>query len=171
MALKYGLIIGIIYIAITTVINMSLVNSMLIFYITKFVAYVLYLVMLGVFATKIKKANGGYLEFKEAFGVIFVMVLISGLMSYLYNYLYIDVIDPHFMEKIKNSTVSYMEHAKLPVEKIEQTEKTFEEQAAQAKTLNLGSNLLNFFESLIADCVFGLIVSLIVKKPRPMFEQ
>ena len=169
MALMYGLITGIIYLVITTAVNI-LVGSMITFYAAKFVGFVLYFVIIGIFAARIRKANGGYIEFRELFGAIFIMLLIAGLMSYLYNYLYIEVIDPQFMNKIRTATVHFMENMKTPEDKIDDALRKFDEKVAESKTFHFGAALLTFLEALVVDCLFGLIVCLIVKKSKPVFN-
>ena len=169
IAMTYGLLLGIIYLVITSAVNI-LIGNMILFYTVKFAGYLLYFVILGVLAARIKKANGGFIEFRELFGAIFIMLLIAGLLSYIYSYLYISVIDTHYMEKIRTSTIHFMEKMNTPPDKMDDAIRKFDIKVAESKTFNLGTNLLNFFEALIVDCLFGLIVCAIVKKPRPVFN-
>jgi hypothetical protein len=170
MAVTFGLLLALIHIVITSGINL-MVHSFFLFNGMKVVAYLLYFVIMAIFATRIKKANGGYIEFRELFGAIFIMVIISGLLTYLYTYVYINVIDTDFMNKLKASTVAFMEKNKVPDDRIEQTVQSFDKQIAEAKTLNLGKNLMNFLQTIVMDSLFGLLVCLAVKKSRPVFQQ
>lgn len=169
MAMTYGLLIGIIYIVITSAVNLT-VSNMINFYLTKFVGYVAYFIIIGYYATRIKKANGGYIEFREVFGAVFIMIIIAGFMSYLYNYLYMYVIDPHYMEKIKTAVVHFMEKMKAPDEKIDETVRKFDSQMEEAKHFSFKNNILAIVGFIIMDSLFGLIVSAIVKKSRPLFN-
>ena len=99
MAATYGLLLGIIYVIMTTGVNM-MVGNFIGFYAMKFIVFVLYFVLLGVFAARIRKANGGYIEFKEIFGTVIVMILIAALINYLYNFIFLKYIDPAFMDKM-----------------------------------------------------------------------
>jgi hypothetical protein len=171
MAVTFGLLLGLIHIVITSGIN-TLVGSFFLFNSLKVVAYFLYFIIMGIFATRIKKANGGYIEFRELFGAVFIMVIIGGFMTYVYTYVYIDLIDTDFMNKLKTSTVSFMERNKnIPDERIEETVKSFDKQMAEAKTLNLGKNLITFLQAIVMDSLFGLLVCLAVRKSRPVFQQ
>jgi len=170
MALTQGLILGLIYIVLSTSTNL-VVGNFIAFYAVKLVGYILYFVLLGILATRIRKANGGYIEFREIFGAIFIMLLVAGTMSYLYNFLYVYVIDPQYMMKIKTSTITFMEHMKMKDDQIEMTSKNFDEQLELAKKFNFGNNVMTFMQAILVDCIFGLIVSAIVKKNKPVFGE
>jgi hypothetical protein len=170
MALINGLILGLIYIIISTGVNLS-VNNMIMYYALKTVSYIVYMILLGLFAKNIRKANGGYIEFREVFGAVFVMLLIAGSMIYLYYYLYMFVIDPEFMDKMKAATLQFMESSpNVSDDKLNETAETFDKQIAESKSLNIGKSLLSFLGIIVLDCLFGLIVCAIVKKPKPLFE-
>ncbi len=170
MAAIYGLLLGLIYIILSTGVNM-MVGNLIGFYGLKFVVFVLYFVVMGVFAARIRASNGGFITFKEIFGAVIIMIFIAALMNYLYTFLYVRYIDPAFMDKMKNTTIQYMEKAKgIDEAKIDESARKFDEQMAASKTFNLGKNVLAYFELVIFDCLFGLIVCAIIKKERPVFE-
>ena len=168
MALKYGLIIGIIYLLLFTGINV-LVGNYVMYLGMRCVGYILYMVLIGVFATQIKNANGGFMEFKEVFSVAFIMVLVAGIIYYIYTCVYFLYIDPHFMDKMKASTLVFMEKVGAPDDAIEKSMKKFDEEIASSKTLNIGNTLLYFLGFVIMDSLFAMVVCLIVKKTKPMF--
>ena len=63
-----------------------------------------------------------------------------------------------------------MEKSKLSEDKIDESVRKFDQQMAESKKFNLGNNILSYFELVIFDCLFGLIVCAIVKKNRPIFD-
>jgi len=166
MAAINGLLVGIIYIVITSAVNL-MVNDMIYFYLLKFVGYMLYFVIIGYFASQIKKANGGFIEFREIFGAIFIMVLIASTIAYVYTYIYMYYIDPHYMEKIKAATIHFMEKMNTPADKIDETSRKFDDQLAESKKFGLGKNLLTLLGAFVVDSLFGLIVAAIVRRKRP----
>ena len=168
MALTNGFLLGIIYIVITTAVTIFLPKMML-FYCLKFLGYMVYFVIAGIFAGMIRKANGGFIEFRELFGAIFIMVLIAGLMSYVYNYIYMLYIDTHYMDKVRVSTINFMEKFNTPADKMDAALKKFDDQVAESKHFNLGKNLLAYCGGLVCDCLFALIVCAIVRKKKPEF--
>lgn len=168
MALTFAILVALIYIVLSSAVNL-MVGSFITFYALKVVAYLLYFVIIGFFAARIRKANGGFIEFRELFGSVFIMILVAGVLIYLYNYLYIKVIDPDFMNKIKASTVGYLESHHAPTDRLDETARKFDEQIEATNHLNIAANLQAFFGALIADSLLGLIVCLIVRKSRPVF--
>ena len=162
-----GIILGIIYLIFTSIAN-AMVSNLIVFYAAKFIAYVLFFVIIGIMVTRIKKANGGYIEFKDVFGKIFVIILVSEIIYYIYMFIFYKYIDPAFMDKVKVSTVHFMEQMKMTDDKIEQATAGLDKTIADSKKFNLGNNILSFFGTLVVDSLFGLIVAAIVKKPKPV---
>ena len=169
MAAIYGLLLGVISMVMTTG-SYMMVGNLIGFYALTGLFFILYFVLLGIFAGRIRKANGGYIEFKEVFGAVIIMVFVSCLISYLYNFIYVKYIDPGFMDKMKTTVVQYMEKNKVPDDTIDETVRKMDKQTAESKGFNFGKNLLAYFELVIFYTLFGLIVSLIVKKNKPVFD-
>ena len=167
-AMKYGLITAVIYIVLFTVTNL-LMSNIMVYNVVRAVVYILYMVLIGVFVTQIKNADGGYIEFKDAFGAAFVILLTTGIIYFIYTFIYFQYIDPHYLEKMKIAVVSYMENHKVPDSAIDSTVKNFDEQIADSKSFHPGKLLLGFFGFLVMDSLFAMVVCLIVKKQRPMF--
>ncbi len=168
MAMMYGLLLALIYLVITAAVNI-VISNMILFYSLKTAGFFLYFIIIGIFAARIRKANGGYIEFKDIFGAVFIILVIAGLISFIFNYIYMLYIDPHYMDKIRQSTITFMEKFKTPGDKMDEALKKFDEQVAESKTFHFGRNLMNYLQGLLFDCLFGLIVCAIVKKKRPMF--
>ncbi len=92
-------------------------------------------------------------------------------MVYVYDFVYMFVIDPDFLNKMKAATIQFMEKSpNISDDKLDETARNFDKQIVQSKAFSLGNNLKNFFGGLVLDCLFGLIVCAIIKKPRPIFE-
>ena len=169
MALKYGVLAGFIYILIFTGVGV-LVGNFIAYNAMRLVGYVLYMVIFGVFATQIRKANGGYLEFKDTFGAVFVMILAANVLYFIYSYVYFKVINPHFLEQMKGSVMTFMENMHAPDDKIEKSMHDFDQQIAESQSFNLSKTLMGFFGFLILDSLFGMLVAVIVRKKVPMFN-
>lgn len=165
MAMMNGLVLGIIYIIIGTVLNMT-ASALFLYMLLKGTGYLLYLTILGFMLANVRKANGGYIELREVFGAAFVIVLVAHSLSFAYNYLYVYVIDPGFTDKVKYATMAAMEKAKLPDEQIDKALADIE----KSKTFNLKNTVMGYLGGLLLDSFLALIVSLIIKKPRPVFE-
>lgn len=169
MALTYGALLGVIHVVVSTGANMA-VDNMVIFNSAKFVAYLLYMVILAFLALRIRKANGGYIEFRDMFGAIFVMLLVAGLITYIYNYVYTTIIIPDFTERLTNASLKLLEDSKLADDVVEEKVQQLKEQMKSAQNMGLSRQVLNFLSTIVVDCLFGLIVCAIVKKPKPLFD-
>ena len=167
-AIISGIILGIIYILITTAVYKS-VGDMKLFYTIKGVGYVAYLAILGAMTARVKKANGGYLDFKDTFGTIFIILLIANVLYYIYNYAYHQYIDPQLMYKMKASSIDLMRQLHATEDKIKQTTQDMDREIAASKTFNLSNNLMSFLGTLLTDCFFGLVVAAVVKKNKPAY--
>jgi hypothetical protein len=166
LAVLYGLLTGVFYIVVTTIINRALIANFFVFYAAKFGAFLLYLVVVGLFAALIKKQLGGYIDFKTAFKAIFIMVLLAELFYFVYLYAYVLYIDPEFLAKVKTSTMDYMKSRNAPADIIADKGAKFDIQAAEAKHFHLGKNLVNYFSFVILDSLFGLIIAAVLKNKR-----
>lgn len=169
MAALYGLLIGIIYIVITSVVNLK-IDDMIMFYVFKTIGYIIYFIIIGYFARSIKRANGGFIEFKEIFGAIFIMILIAATISYVYNYVYMYYIDPNYMDKIKKASIDFMVKLNAPDDQIDATAEKFDGQMAEMKKFSLWKNLLTLSGAYVIDSLFGLIVAVIVRKKKPIVD-
>ncbi|MBX2904527.1 MAG: DUF4199 domain-containing protein [Taibaiella sp.] len=169
MAATYGAILGVIYMVLSTVGFMG-VSNIAMSWIVQGLWLVSMLILIGIFLKMIRKANGGYLEFREAFGSAFVMLLIAVLINQVYVVTYVRVIDPDVMTKMKDATMRWMEQMKTPDETIDATMERFDKQIADSKTFSVSSALFNYFGSLLFFSLLSLIPCSIVKKPRPIFD-
>ena len=170
MAALYGLLLGV-YAMIYSTVVFAFMGNMMIVLSVKVAAYFLFLVILALLTIRVRKANGGYLSFKEAYSVIFITVLVAGFLYIAYNYVYTVYIDKDYAMKLKASTLSWMEKLHTPEEAMNKAADEFDKQAAESKTFNFKNNLMAFFGNLLIDCLCGLLIALIVKREKPEFQQ
>lgn len=168
MAVKYGLILGAIYVVLFTCTSL-LINNFISFIVMRSVAYILYFVLIGVFLTQIKKANGGFIEFREVFGASFIIVLIAGFVYYIYCSIYFLYINPHFMEYMKSSVITFMENMHTPSQTIDAKAADLDKAVAESKIFNFWKSIQGYLSSVVLDSIFAMIVCAIVKKSRPVF--
>lgn len=122
--LRYGLILGLVLVGLSLVANMAGLNDpsksqyggMLI----GLVSMVLYI---GFQISGIKKHRdadlGGFVSFGRAFTVAFGIGLIAALVSLVFNYLYMNLINPDFTNQIMESTREQYEKQGMSEEQIE----------------------------------------------------
>lgn len=166
LPIRWGIIISIILIFMTTIHGLFLMESMGLMGVgvMSFLSFVIAMIFLLVMATQQRKAMGGFITFKEAFSAIFVSILIIAVLTNIYSLVYTNWIDPAYMEKMKNMTVSFSSNMGGE-EAADQSAMQFEEQ--MEKKNSIGSILQGLAFTIILYSLFGFIVAAIVKRKKP----
>lgn len=140
---------------------------------TFFVSYwFLIFVIIGFFVNgfwvigSLKKAQKGFMTFKEGFTVFFIANVIGLLISTIVTILIFLVIDPDLQSTVKElsiiETTRIMENFGAPTDAIEQSIEKIKEQ----DNFSLGSQAKGFFTTLAISSVVGLLLALILKKKK-----
>ncbi|MGI4864113.1 MAG: DUF4199 domain-containing protein [Janthinobacterium lividum] len=120
-----------------------------------------------VFAHKsFRQVNGGTMTYVQGIVIALVMVLISSLISALFNYVYVNYVDPDFVARMKGEMAAFMERNRVPQVQIDQsTAKLDEMSPTPAKALLNGIK-----NGLIGGILFGAIISAFTKRKVADFE-
>lgn len=115
-------------------------------------------------AKKVKKANGGFIFFKEAFIHYFIAVAVGTLLGTVVSIAIFAFIDPeaanYLNEQILIVTKTSMERFGAPQETITAAL----EEASKKDNFSVGMQLQSYVFRLVGYVIVGLIVALIVKK-------
>ncbi|RXK86226.1 DUF4199 domain-containing protein [Filimonas effusa] len=131
------------------------------------IPYMIILLIIGGF--QLRKANGGYLSFKEGLRFSFLSYVISAVMIAIATYILYNLIDPALTQK---SFEIGLEQSQKMLEKMHASEEVIEKTLADAqkkqsetsvKTIFLGLGL-----ELIVCFVKSLIVTLFIRKEKPV---
>lgn len=166
LPIRWGVIISIVLIFMTTIHGLFLMESMGMVGIgvVSFLSFVIAMILLLVMGTQQRKAMGGYITFKEAFSAIFVSVLIIAVVSNIYTYAYTNWIDPSYFEKMKNITVN-MTASIGGDEAAEMSAAEFDKNIERGKSF--GGIMLGLATTIILYSLFGFIIAAIVKRNKP----
>lgn len=119
-----------------------------------------------------KKMEGGYLDFKKSFLVIFLVFAAAGFVSLGYSVLMYSVIDPEIPGQIREAalgkTFALMERFGTPEDVIE---KTMEELEKADMDYSPSSLVKNYFSSWLWGAILALIGAAIIKKNKPLFDE
>ncbi len=162
IALKWGLIIGLISVVLSTA------SSMTDLWKQGWAAWLAYLIIAGgiVMALKeFKEANSGFLNFGQALGLGTLTTAVMSLISGLYGTIYFNFIDPTMPEKMMNHQRDKMSEQGLSDEQIEQAM----EITAKFMTPSM-IFLLTIFIYILAGFIFSLIIGAIMKKSKPEID-
>ena len=155
--LKFGLILGVVSIAVNLIQTLVGSNPMENNWVQNVINIVLTVTAI-VFAHKSFKDNGdGYMTYGQGFGIALITVLVSLVIGGLYTFIYLTYIDPGAFEAIWEKAAADMEA---------------QGQSDEAIEMGLGF-ARNFFwvffivGGLFWGCILGLIVSIFTQKKAP----
>ncbi|MFY0603267.1 MAG: DUF4199 domain-containing protein [Flavobacteriaceae bacterium] len=149
--LNYGLVLGVIGIltslalyATGNLIEMNWLNG-----VVGFVAMIV-IIILGI--KKFKADNGGYLSFGQGVKVGMFIALLSAVISIIYNQVFINFIEPDFMNQMLEVQKTTWEEANMTQEQMEAAEGMFE---------TFSSPLITSLFAIVGAAFFGFIISAI----------
>jgi hypothetical protein len=168
-AINFGVISGIIGVAVTTImylIDLKLFVNMWI----GFGMLAVWIVIGCVLLSKSKKENHGIMTFKEGFTTYFLSAVIGILISTTFNIILFNFIDTEaretLTEHLLDMQVGMLEKFDAPQEKINEAIKNGKENAQ----FSVKGQLLGIFQSMIGAIIFGLILAAIFKSKSPSSE-
>jgi hypothetical protein len=169
VSLLYGLLNGGVSILITILIYLGGVQWFMspLLYLS-FVFLILFAVLA---ARQQKKQQGGYLEFGEALKTTFLVLVIGLFLSTLFEYFLYNYIDVPFGQALTQASAEKfgdtMEKYKMmSQDKIDEAV----EQMLNTNAFTIGKMLFGFALRCIGMFIAALIVSAIIKRKRPVFE-
>lgn len=167
--LTFGLIAGLIY-CISLFIRYSLTSTNVIA--TFALSFLFYLIVIGVLVfcgVTRRKQLGGFIDLKEAFQTIFVAILVAELIYVIFNFVYLKFIDPEYFDRLKNAMEKFFENSGMSDEQKEKQIEIMNERFDKQKDTGFGGIALSYLIGVAITGVFGLIISLILKKKKPVF--
>lgn len=167
--LLYGVLFGVISIAYSVILYLGGVNAYM-HSSNKYIGVVIAVGFAFLTAWQLKKQQGGYLEFGDSLKSIFKVMVIGILLSTIFDYVLFNYIDVAFREALKQASIDAMiyemEKSNMPQSKIDQTLEWME----KFNSFGLAAQALAFAIRCILHFIIALIVSAIMKKKRPVFE-
>lgn len=107
----------------------------------------------------------GFMSYGQGLGLGTLMSLVGSILSSIFVYVYVQFVNPTYLENIKQTQIIKMEEQGMSDAQIEQAMKVSENFMGPTAMLIFGIVFGVFFGFIIA-----LIVSAITKKSRPEFE-
>ncbi len=117
-----------------------------------------------------KKANGGYIEFPQALKTVFTIFVIYSFLSTAFLYLLQNVIDIPFRQALAQETALATEKF---MEKFGMAQDAIDKATAEilnGNNYSFGKQFLNFAFGTIFWFLISLIISAIIKKKKPEFD-
>jgi hypothetical protein len=160
---KYGVIAGIIMIALLLLLYIVAVSKLASFFTLFLYLPLLFLMIWG--GITYRKEVGGYKSFKQAFIAVFVISVIASFMFDTFGYVLYKVIDPDLPEMVKkqaiDNTALMMEKFGTPDDQMTEQLKKMEE---QDYTPTLKTQSIRYASSLVIGIILSALIALFVRR-------
>jgi hypothetical protein len=163
VAIRYGLLTGIVSIIYTFLIMVSgqITNTAL--------SSLGILILIGgiVLAQRAYRAsNAGFMSYGEGMGIGMLLSLVSGILSAVFGYIYREYIDPTITQQITDQTRAKLEAAG------NMSDEQIDGAIAMSQKFSNGpiSLVIGIVGALVLGLILSLIISAILKRTRPEFE-
>jgi TM2 domain-containing membrane protein YozV len=166
IAIRFGLFIAVITVLMDFIIRISNVGFMIYGAISIVIALVVSVVGVVFAHRTFRRANEGVMSYGQGVAIAAIALLISGVAASLFNYIYVNYVDPDFVDRMKEGMTTFMERSRVPEAQIAQSVAKFDEMRPP-----LGKGLLKgVMNGLGWGALLGLIISVFTKRKRADFE-
>ena len=168
IGLNYGIIAGL----VITVITLLQYLGGLDMYLSPigYVTYLVIITMAVLAALKVRNKNEGFLEFSQALKVTFTVFAIALLIQTIFTYILLNFIDVSFKEAVSQEVLNKSEEM---MKKFGATDSQIDAALESERTKDqfaFTRVLLGYALTCIVAFIFCLLISLIVKKSKPAFN-
>lgn len=172
-SIKLGVVLGIISLLVGIAI-LYITKSLTSFMTLAIVSYglntVLYMLIAAAFSFILRKNNGGFWSFSVALKSIFLMLLISTLISTIGTQLYVHFINPNLQHEVLfntiNVTIEYMEQNGAPDDIIDSSVAKLEEQMETVGNITIGQAFNGIIVAVLMQFIFSLVLAAITKREK-----
>jgi len=134
---------------------------------SRLIPYLTTIILVLVIGFRLRKLNGGFIEFKQALKYIFLIFIIIEVSFTMFDILMNKVIDPNLAQKMKQvaiqKSVGWMEKFNAPQDRIDEAVKQME---AKDFSFKFSTVFLSLGIWIIVDFFIALIFSAIIKRPK-----
>lgn len=168
IGLNYGTIGGLVLVVLLVVMYLMGIEAFL-----SPLSWMGYVIIIG-FAVaaglKQRKVNGGYLEFKQALKVTFTVFALGFLLQTLFSYILFNFIDVSFREALLQRTLEKTEEMLRNFGASDDVIDQSITSASSSNAYSFGNQLLGYGVMCILFFLIALIISAIIKRSRPAFD-
>ena len=135
-----------------------------------YISYLVVITMAVLAALKVRKANEGFLEFGKALKITFTVFAVALFLQTVFTFILFNFIDPSFKEAVSQEVLNKTEQM---MKKFGASDADIEKAIDQQRTVDpftFGRVLLGYGITCIVAFIFCLLISLIVRKNKPAFN-
>lgn len=168
IGLNYGLLAGLIITVITLLQYLGGIDMLI-----SPIGYVSYLVittMAVIAALKARRSNEGFLEFRESLKITFTVFAVAFFIQTLFSYVLFNFIDLDFKQAYGQAV---LDNSEVFMKKLGFSDSRIDEEMERQKNVDqfsIGRMLMGYALTCIVAFIFCLLISLIIKKSKPAFN-
>ncbi|QMU31647.1 DUF4199 domain-containing protein [Adhaeribacter radiodurans] len=163
MALRYGLICGIISIVYSLILNITDLA-----FTNKALSWISFVILIGAIVLamrEFKRQNNNYMSYGQGLGIGTLVTTVSSLLGGIFTFIYVKFIDTGFIDKMREMQVSELEKRGMSDDQIEQAISVSEKMMTPGMIV-----VFAVFGGLFFGFLLSLVISAILKRTRPEFE-
>jgi Protein of unknown function (DUF4199) len=168
-AVKWGLITGIVAVIFTIILYVLDAKLLVSGYASLGIVFTIVLIVLGV--REVRTGQEGFISLSEALFAGFFIYVIATLVSTVFQYLLMTVIDPNLpimmRETVMENTVAMMQKFGAAEEDINKAIEGMDQSQFDITPYRM---FINFLWSSAIGIIIAFIIALIMRKKRPVFE-
>lgn len=178
-ALNSGLVLGIVSIALGIFSFYFITGMTTSFWMIIFGPMIFALIVplvVSIFITlDLRKKIGGFWTFRQATTGVFIMFMVSYILSGVFtNLIFAKLIEPEMVQKTEtamvNATTAMMEKSGADQDKIDKQAEEVKKKIEDQNSTSIGKRITNIAVAIILTFVISLIYGAIFKKERPLFD-
>ncbi len=166
VGIKYGIIAALAYIILLLFRYNYFYQNPMMFTGSMFFSYAIIVVIIVMAGLARRRELGGYAGVKEIFSTIFVVILFAEFTYLIFNFIYLNYIDPNFHDKFLVIVENYLDNLPIKPDNIDEQINQIREQENQK--MSLSSNLKGIAWWIVVDSILGLLISFFIRKPKPI---
>lgn len=166
IGIKFGLTAAIVYILCLYIKFRLFDASLMSFSLAATAGYIFFIILCVIAALTRKKQLGGYIDIKDLFQTIFLVIIIAECFYAAFNYIYLTYVDPAFFDRLADNTRKWGAQTGRANEQLEELVKSIKAQ----KGTTIGAVLLGLARSVVLDAIIGIIIAFALKKPQQVSE-
>ncbi|MDF7812353.1 DUF4199 domain-containing protein [Hymenobacter sp. YC55] len=165
VAIRYGIITGLIWIIVDFILRVTGLSFKYSIYLSA--SLLVYIVGVVIAHRNFKQQNGGFMRYGQGVMIVIILSLVSGVMSGLFNYIYVNFIDPDYAMRMRSDMEAWLStFSSIPEEQIDKSIADMSDEKIKSPT-QIGRAILS---SAVGGVIVGLVVSIFTKYNRPEFE-
>jgi hypothetical protein len=164
----FGILIGLIY-CILLFWRWTSASNVIYFGLSAFGGYIIIISLMFYEAFYRRKQDGGSIALKTLYQTLFISVLIFELIYSVYNFLHLKYIDPNVVDRMKVGVEQMLDKAGSGMSD-EDKDKALSRFDEMKQATQLAQIVKGYFVSISISGVVALLVSIIMRKRKPVFE-